>query len=196
MRNLLLGVMIVANAEAAFAQDQAFICYYNNGADFTSVEKAPATSKVGEVASSGYSGNKSYSYVVSARDDAACPNQVPLGSKTATTVALVRQDSSSCTNDDVDAAEPAVLGGSVTIYRVSSRASGANMHLSGATAPDTTYAVFVKCGERLGTLVTDAKGGADRTFNFPLAGAGSAIAFELVPEGGAGGKLQSVKVVK
>ncbi len=196
MRNLLLGIMVLANADIAFAQDQTFICYYNRAADFTSVEKAPASSKVGEVGSAGYGGDKAYSYVVSARDDAACPNQLPLGAKTATTVALVRHESSSCTNDDVSAAEPAKLGGSVTIYRVSSRASGANMHLVGGT-PDTTYAVFVKCGERLGTLKTDAQGRADRTFNFPLAGTGSAVAFELAPEGGAvGGKLQSVKITK
>jgi len=195
MRNILLGIMVLANADIAFAQDQAFICTYNNAADFASVEKAPASSKVGEVGSAGYIGNMTYSYVISARDDTACPNQVPLGAKTATTVALVRQDSQSCTNDDVSAAEPAVLGGSVTIYRVSSRASGANMHLIGGT-PDTTYAVYVKCGERLGTFKTDANGRADRTFNFPLAGVGSTTAFEVVPEGGAGPKLQSVKVVK
>lgn len=196
MRKLLLGVMMVANAGVAFAGDQQFVCYYNGTADFTVVEKAPATAKVGEVGSAGYVGDKVYSYVISARDDTACPNQVPLGAKTATTVALVRQDSSNCTNDDVSAAEPAVLGGSVTIYRVSSRASGANMHLVGGS-PDTTYAVFVKCGEKLGTMKTDAQGHADRTFNFPLAGTGSAVAFELVPEGAAaGGKLQSVKVSK
>jgi hypothetical protein len=193
MRNLLLGVMLVANAEVAFAAEQLYICYYNGAADFTSVETAPAKGKVGEVGSAGYTGDKVYSYIVSARDDTACPNQVPLGAKTATTVALVRQESSNCTNDDVSAAEPAVLGGSVTIYRVSSRASGANLHLVGG-APDTTYAVYVKCGERLGTMKTDAAGRADRTFNFPLVGAGSAAAFELVPEGGAAAKLQSVKV--
>lgn len=193
MRNLLLGALISANAGLAFAQDQVFICYYNGNADFTSVEKAPAASKPGEVASIGYVGDKVYSYVISTRDDTACPNQLPLGAKTATTVALVRQDSSSCTNDDVGSAEPAVLGGSVTVYRVSSRASGANMHLVGGTVPDTTYVVYVKCGERLGTLKTDAKGHADRTFNFPLTS--GAVAFELVPEGGAAsGKLQSVKI--
>lgn len=196
MRNIMLGIMVLANADIAFAEDQVFICYYNSTADFSLVEKAPATSKVGEVGSAGYTGDKVYSYVISARDDTACPSQVPLGAKTATTVALVRQDSSSCTNDDVSAAEPAVLGGSVTIYRVSSRASGASMHLVGG-APDTTYAVFVKCGERLGTMKTDTQGRADRTFNFPLAGAGSVVAFEVVPEGGAAsGKLQSVKITK
>lgn len=195
LRHLLLGVTIVANAEVAFAQDQTFVCYYNSSADFTVVEKAPPSSKVGTVSSVGYTGDKVYSYVVSARDDSACPNQVPLGAKTATTVALVRQESTSCTNEDVSGAEPAVLGGSVTIYRVSSRASGVNVHLVGA-APDRTYVVFVKCGERLGTMKADAKGRADRTFNFSLAGNGAGPAFEIVPEGEttAGSKLQSVKI--
>jgi hypothetical protein len=195
MRNLLLGVMIVANAEAAFAQDQAFICYYNSGGDFTAVEKAPATSKVGEVSSSGYSGGKAYSYVVSARVDTACPNQVPLGTKYATTGAIVRQDSTSCTNDDISSAEPALLGGSVTVYRASSRSKGVNVHLVAATSPDTSYGVFIKCGEKLGTLKTDAKGRADQTFNFRTDGLGTEIAFEIVPEGGAGsGKLESVQI--
>ncbi len=194
MRNLLLGVMIVANAQAAFAQDQAFVCYYDTAADYTSVEKAPSSSKVGEVASTGRSGDKAYSYVVSAREETACPNQVPLGTKLATTGAIVRQESTSCTNDDVSSAEPAVLGGSVTVYRASSRSKGVNVHLVAATSPDTNYAVFIKCGERLGTLKTDAKGRADRTFNFRTDGLGAEIAFEIVPEGGAGAKLQSVKI--
>lgn len=194
MRNLLLGVMIVANAEVAFAQDQAFICYFNSAADFTSVEKAPSSSKVGEVASTGQSGDKTYSYVVSARDDTACPNQVPLGTKNATTGAIVRQDSTSCTNDDISAAEPAVLGGSVTVYRASSRSKGVNVHLVAATSPGTAYGVFIKCGERLGTLTTDAKGRGDRTFNFRTDGLGAEIGFEIVPEGGTGAKLESVKI--
>jgi hypothetical protein len=195
MRKLSFGIAIIVSAGAASAADQPFICYYNGGADFTVVEKAPPSAKIGEVGSAGYSGDKVYSYVVSARDDTACPNQVPLGAKTALTVALVRHDSANCTNDDVSAAEPAVLGGSVTIYRVSSRASGANFHVVGGV-PETTYAVFLKCGEKLGTLKTDAAGRADRTFNFPLAGSGSAVAFELTPEGSSGVKLQSIKVAK
>lgn len=195
MRTLLIGAAVLSNVGGAFAQDHSYICYFNEHGDFTTVESAPASTPVGEVGKSGYGGDKFYSYSISASAGSACPNQVPLGSKSATTVALVRQDSSSCTNEDVTTTDPAMLGGSVTIYRVSSRASGANMHLVGGTLPDTSYVVYVKCGERLGTLKTDPMGHADRTFNFPLDKNSSAIAFELVPEGGAsGGKLQSVKI--
>jgi hypothetical protein len=196
MRNSWVGIMVLANAGVAFAQDQSYVCYYNSAADFTSAEKAPSSSKVGEVASIGYTGDKVYSYVISARDETSCPNQVPLGAKTAATYPLVRRDASGCTNDDVVATEAPELAGSVTIYRVSSRTGGANLHLVNGTTPDTNYVVFLKCGERLGTMKTDAKGRADRTFNFPLGGPGAAVAFELVPDGADGATLQSVKIVR
>jgi hypothetical protein len=162
-----------------------------------SVEKAPANSTVGEVKSAGFTGDKVYSYVVSSRDDRACPNQVPLGTKNATTVALVRQASSSCTNADIASAEPAVLVGSVTVYRASSRSKGVNVHLVSGASPGAKYGVFIKCGEKLGTLEADASGHADRTFNFRTDDLGPEFAFEIVPEGGAeGAKIQSVKVAK
>jgi hypothetical protein len=184
MQKIWIFAAAMLGAGTAVAQDKPFICYYDDHADFTKVESAPADTKIGEV----------YSYTITARDDTACPNQVPLGTKAAVTAALMKQDSSNCTNDDVSNAEPAVLGGSVTVYRVSSRAKGVNMHLLGA-APDTLYALYVKCGEKLGTIKTDAKGRADRTFNFQPDASSTAFAFEAAPDGAAAGpKFQSVKI--
>jgi hypothetical protein len=194
MQKIWIFAAAMLGAGTAVAQDKPFICYYDDHADFTKVESAPADTKIGEVAKAGYSGDKVYSYTITARDDTACPNQVPLGTKAAVTAALMKQDSSNCTNDDVSNAEPAVLGGSVTVYRVSSRAKGVNMHLLGA-APDTLYALYVKCGEKLGTIKTDAKGRADRTFNFQPDASSTAFAFEAAPDGAAAGpKFQSVKI--
>lgn len=193
MQRFWICAAILLNGGAALAEEKPYICYYNDHADYTKVESAPAGTAIGEVATVGYYGDKVYSYTISARESTACPNQVPLGAKTAMTVAMVRQESESCSNDDVSAAEPAPLVGSVTVYRASSRATGVNLHLVGA-APDTVYEFRLKCGDKLGTLKTDASGNGDRTFNFQADPATKTLAFEVTSAGGP--KLESVKIVK
>ena len=99
-KNILTATVILPGAGAAFAQNQPLTCWYNDHADFTSADSAPAGATIGSVVKAG-SGDKTYSYTISARDGTACPVQLPLSTKTPSTVALVRQDEGSCTNDNV-----------------------------------------------------------------------------------------------
>ncbi len=184
MRKLLFAAAgaAVFNAIPAFAQDQALICWYGDNGAFASAAAAPAGATLGAVARTGDSGGTAFSYVISARDGDACPYQVPLATKTAKTVALVRQDQSSCTNDDVNSADPAVLAGSITVFRASSVTTGVSVHLTGPTKPNTTYRVKLKCDRQLGTVRTDDKGVGNATFDFVNDGLGPSIAFDVAPE--------------
>lgn len=182
-------------AGPAFAQNQALTCWYNDHADFTSADSAPASAAIGSVARAS-SGDKTYSYTISARDGTACPVQLPLSTLTAVTVALVRQDEGSCSNDNVRDAGSTFVGGSVTVSRESNTASTAAIRLSGLS-PNTSYKIFLKCVRQLGMLRTDEKGNAGRTVDFPTDATGPVYAFEIYPEGEAPGtKLQSLSFKK
>src|SRR6202040_3501386 len=171
-------------------------CWYNDHADFTSADSAPpAGATIGSVVRAGR-GEKTYSYTISARDGKACPVQLPLATTTALTVALVRQDEGSCTNDNVADSSSAVLAGSATVSRETSTTSTAAIRLAGTT-PNTSYHVYLKCFRQLGMIRTDAAGNAGRTFEFPTDAVGSVIAFEIFPEGAPPGtKLQSLAIKK
>ncbi len=194
-KSILTATMILPGAGAAFAQNQPLTCWYNDHADFTSADSAPAGATIGSVVRAD-SGDKSYSYTVSARDGTACPVQLPLSTTTATTVALVRQDEGSCSNETVVDNGLAAIGGSVTVSPESSIATIAGIRLAGVS-PNTSYRIYLKCGRQLGTLRTDASGNAGRTVDFPTDAAGAVYAFELFPEGApAGSKLQSLSLRK
>ena len=193
--NILTATASVLSSGAAFAQNQPLTCWYNEHADFTSADSAPAGATIGSVAKAG-SGAKTYFYTISARDGTACPVQLPLATKTATTVALVRQDEGSCTNDNVGDTGSAVVAGSATVSRETSTTSTAAIRLAGAS-PNTSYHVYLKCFRQLGMMRTDKDGNAGRTFDFPTGEVGPVIAFEISPEGAAPGpKLQSLPVKK
>ncbi|HUZ90881.1 MAG TPA: hypothetical protein VMU78_03120, partial [Methylocella sp.] len=114
----------------------------------------------------------------------------------AVTVALVRQEEGSCTNEDVVDNDSAALGGSVTVARATEESSTAGIRLVGLS-PNTSYRVSLKCHRQLGTLRTDDKGNAGRTFDFSNAAAGHVYAFEISPEGDQTGmKLQSLSFKK
>ncbi|MDQ6868580.1 MAG: hypothetical protein M3178_09305 [Pseudomonadota bacterium] len=194
-KNILTATVIVLSAGAAFAQNQPLTCWYNDHADFTSADSATAGATIGGVAKAG-SGDKAYSYTISARDGTACPVQLPLATKTATTVALVRQDEGGCTNDNVADTGSAVVAGSATVSRETSTTSTAAIRLAGTT-PNTSYHVYLKCFRQLGMIRTDAAGNAGRTFEFPTDAVGAVIAFEISPEGAPPGtKLQSLALRK
>src|SRR6202043_597101 len=182
--NILTATVILPGAGAAFAQNQPLTCWYDDHADFTSADSAPAGATMGSAVKAG-SGNKTYSYTISARDGTACPVKLPLSTTTAVTVALVRQDDGSCTNDKVADTGSAVLAGSATVSPETSATSTAAIRLAG-TSPNTTYHVYLKCFRQLGMIRTDAAGNAGRTFEFPTDAVGSVIAFEI-PGGGAAG---------
>ncbi|WP_156898282.1 hypothetical protein [Methylocapsa acidiphila] len=198
MRKLLFAAASVAALQTApsLAADQTLVCWYNDNGAFAAAEAAPASATLGAVLRTGDSGDKAYSYVISGRSGAACPYQVPLGTKSAKTSALVRQDEANCTNDEVSGAEPATLGGSVTVFRASSQTTGASVHLTGATKPNSTYRVKLKCGKQLGVIKTDDKGDGNATFDFVNDGLGSSFAFDVSPESGPapGDTFQSVKI--
>jgi hypothetical protein len=195
-KSILTATVILLSAGAAFAQNQPLTCWYNDHADFTSADSAPAGATIGSVVKAD-SGDKTYSYTISARDGTACPVQLPLATHTATTVALVRQEEGSCTNDNVGDTASAVVGGSVTVSFETSSTSTAGIRLAGVS-PNTSYRIFLKCFRQLGTLRTDASGNAGRTVDFPTDAAGAVYAFEIFPEGAAapGTMLQSLSFKK
>jgi hypothetical protein len=192
-KSILTATVILPGA--AFAQNQPLTCWYNDHADFTAADSAPAGATIGSVVKAG-SGGKTYSYTISARDGTACPVQLPLSTTTALTVALVRQDEGSCTNDNITDSGSAVLAGSATVSPETSATSTAAIRLAG-TLPNTSYRVILKCFRQLGMIRTDAAGNAGRTFEFPTDAGGPVIAFELSPEGTPPGpKLQSLAIKK
>lgn len=194
-KHLLAGAAVLTAGGPAFAQNQPFICWYNDHADFTSAENAPAGATIGTVEKAS-SGDKTYSYTISARDGTACPVQLPLSSLTAVTVALVRQDAESCTNEDVSDKGSEPVFGSVTVARATEESSTAGIRLAGA-APNTSYRISLKCVRQLGTIRTDDAGNGGRTVDFPNAAAGQTYAFEIAPDGAAPGtKLQSLSFRK
>ena len=194
-KNILTATVLLPGAGAAFAQNRPLTCWYDDHADFTSADRAPAGATIGSVVKTG-SGGKTYSYTISARDGTACPVQLPLSTTTAVTVALVRQDEGSCTNDNVADTGSAVLAGSATVSPETSTTTTAALRLAGAT-PNTSYHVYLKCFRQLGMMRTDANGNAGRTFDFPTDAVGAVIAFEIFPEGAPPGtKLQSLAVKK
>jgi hypothetical protein len=194
-KSILTATVILPGAGAAFAQNQPLTCWYDDHADFTSADSAPAGATIGSVVKA-RSGDKTYSYTISARDGTACPVQLPLATKTATTVALVRQDEGSCTNDNVADTGSAVVAGSATVSPETSATSTAAIRLVGVS-PNTSYHVVLKCFRQLGMIRTDAQGNAGRTFEFPTDAVGPVIAFELSPEGTpVGPKMQSLAVKK
>jgi hypothetical protein len=194
-KRILAATVILPGAGAAFAQNQPLTCWYNDHADFTSADSAPAGATIGSVVKA-ESGDKTYSYTISARDGTACPVQLPLATHMATTVALVRQDEGSCTNDNVSDNGSAVVAGSATVSPETSTTSTAAIRLAGAS-PNTSYRIFLKCVRQLGTLRTDASGNAGRTVEFPTDAAAAVYAFEVFPEGAPpGSKLQSLSFKK
>jgi len=194
-KTILTATVTLPGAGAAFAQNQPLTCWYNDHADFMSAESAPAGATIGSVVKAGR-GEKTYSYTISARDGTACPVQLPLATTTALTVALVRQDEGSCTNDTVADSGSAVLAGSATVSPETSATSTAAIRVVGAT-PNTSYHVYLKCFRQLGMIRTDGSGNAGRTFDFPTDAVGPVIAFELTPDGAPPGpKLQSLAIKK
>jgi hypothetical protein len=189
------AAVLVLTGVPAFAENKPQTCWYSAGADFASASPGDSGKPVWSVQRSG-SGDKTFSYVILARDGAACPLQLPLSVETALTVALVRQDSESCSNDNVSDAGQSPVTGSVTVFNTTYNSMTAGIRLSGA-APNTTYRVFIKCGKQLGAFRTDAEGNGGRTFNYLTDALVPAYGFEIVPDGAeAGGKLQSLSLKK
>jgi hypothetical protein len=183
------------NANAALAQNHPLSCWYNEHAGYAGSDNAPAAASIGKIEKTGKKGDHAYSYTISAKDGASCPIELPLGAKTATTVALVRKDDANCTNDKVSGDDPAAINGSVTIARRSNGTTDVFVHLAGGVAPNTAYGFYLKCVRKLGSVRTDANGKGNGSFDFLPGVAGSTFAFDMYPEGAPlGDRFQSLQV--
>lgn len=195
MKKLFLGAALLLNAGSAFAEDKPLICWYNDHAALTGADSAPANAVIGSVESTRREGDHAFSYVISAKDSTVCPNELPLGTKKALTVPLVRQDNANCTNDDVAITDASVTGGSATVFRRSNGATEIIVRLVGGTTPNTTYDFSLKCHHKLGSIKTDASGNGHGSFDFIAEDLGPNVAFDLRAEGAAAGNtFQSLRV--
>ena len=106
---------------------------------------------------------------------------------------LIRQDFSDCQNSNVNANNPALIGGSILIVR----ASDGTLHLKvGVTGtPKTTYNIYLKCVRQLGTIETYDEGAGIAEFTIPAGQASNPLTFDMYPNGApAGNKFQSTPV--
>ena len=108
-------------------------------------------------------------------------------------VDLIRQDQSDCTNANVNANNPALIGGSVVLNRNSNGNTDVNVAIT--ASPNTTYHFYLKCVRQLGDVVTQDEGEGSATFSFATNSVGNVFAFDMYPEGAPpGNKFQSVQV--
>ncbi len=114
---------------------------------------------------------------------------------TPATTYLIRQDFSDCTNSNVNANNPSLIGGSVWVSRMPDGTTGVKVAMTAAA--NTTYHFFLKCVRLLGDLRTDDEGNAEASFSFATNSVGNVYAFDMYPQGApAGNKYQSVQVVQ
>ena len=117
----------------------------------------------------------------------------PAAAQTATSVSLVLQDFSDCTNANVQDNGGGAPGGTVNILRNADGTTSLKIGMS--AVPSTTYHFFLKCVRQLGDIKTDEDGIGEATFTLPAGAVGQVFAFDSYPEGApAGNKFQSEQV--
>ena len=117
----------------------------------------------------------------------------PAAAQTATSVSLVLQDFSDCTNANVKDNRGGAPGGTVNILRNADGTTSLKIGMS--AVPSTTYHFFLKCVRLLGDIKTDEDGVGEASFALPAGAVGPVFAFDSYPEGApAGNKFQSVQV--
>lgn len=117
----------------------------------------------------------------------------PAAAQTVTSVSLVLQDFSDCTNSNVKDSGGAAPGGTSWIVKNGDGSVGIKVAIS--ATPLTTYNFYLKCVRQLGTIATDEDGAGSGTFTVPSGGVGQVFAFDMYPNGApAGNKFQSVQV--
>jgi hypothetical protein len=106
---------------------------------------------------------------------------------------LIRQDSSDCTNSNVNANDPSRIGGTAWVVRGPD--GNTRVKVAITATPNTVYHFFLKCVRALGDLKTEDEGEAIASFEFPTSSVGSTFAFDMYPEGApAGNKYQSIQL--
>lgn len=117
----------------------------------------------------------------------------PAAAQTATSVSLVLQDFSDCTNANVKDNGGGAPGGTVNILRNADGTTSLKIGMS--AVPSTTYHFFLKCVRLLGDIKTDEDGIGEAIFTLPAGAVVQVFAFDSYPEGApAGNKFQSVQV--
>lgn len=195
LRNVVLfsifSMFTVATPLAHAQQAANLACWYNSSGNYTGADSSQGT--VGSITRTG-SGDYAAGYLISAFDGNACPGTLPAGATRGTTVYLVRQDFSNCTNDNVGASSSNVSG-AVTVFHMQSGPAKAVVSLiEGKAAPSTAYHFFHKCVRILGDIRTDGSGGGAAIFDLSPEH-GDVVTFDMYPEGApAGKKYQSVRM--
>jgi len=117
----------------------------------------------------------------------------PAAAQQTTSVPLVLQDFSDCTNANVSDPNGLLTRGTVWITR---NTDGTTTLKIGITlVPNTVYHFFLKCVRILGDIKTGDEGIGEAMFTFPTNSTGNIYAFDVYPEGApAGNKMQSMQV--
>jgi hypothetical protein len=193
MKRISLCAALTLGAGPALAADQSLTCHYDGHGDLTSSEAAPAGATVGSVERAGWM-SEGYTYIISAKDGLACPGQVPLGTKTALTVPIVRQPALNCATN-ASGGDAAIPGGSVTVFRAPGHAIAVTVRMNGAATPNTKYKFSVNCEHVLGSVQTDSQGNGDARFSFVETEVGPSFALGLAADEPAGNTFQSLALV-
>lgn len=106
---------------------------------------------------------------------------------------LIRQNSSDCTNSNVNANNPSLIGGTAFVVRGDD--GNTTVKVAITASPNTTYNFYLKCVKQLGTIVTQDEGEGNGMFQFPTNSVGSVYGFDMYPNGSPPGNIfQSVQV--
>ena len=106
---------------------------------------------------------------------------------------LMRLDQSDCTNSNVTASDPSLLGGTVRVVRQPNGTTSVKVDIT--AKPNTTYHFYLKCVRQLGDIATHDEGDGEGVFEFATTETGAVYAFDMYPEGAPlGDKYQRVQV--
>jgi hypothetical protein len=108
-------------------------------------------------------------------------------------VYMIRQNSSDCTNSNVNANNPLLIGGAAWVVR---QADGnTTVKVAITASPNTSYNFYLKCVKQLGTIVTQDEGEGIGLFEFATSSVGSVYGFDMYPNGAPPGNVfQSIQV--
>jgi len=104
---------------------------------------------------------------------------------------LIRQDFSDCNNSTVNADNPSLIGGDISVLRQSNGSTTARVGITASA--DTTYDLFHKCVGQIGSITTGDEGVGIAVFTFQTSP--GILTFDMYPNGApAGNKFQSVPI--
>ncbi len=108
-------------------------------------------------------------------------------------VYMIRQNSSDCTNSNVNANDPSLIGGAAWVVRQPN--GNTTVKVAMTASPNTSYNFYLKCVKQLGTIVTQDEGEGSGLFEFTTSSVGSVYGFDMYPNGAPPGNVfQSVQV--